>query len=32
VFEKRVLRGIFVSEREEVTGGLRKLHAEELHV
>jgi hypothetical protein len=26
VLENRVLRRIFVSEREEVTGGLRKLH------
>jgi hypothetical protein len=31
VFENRVLRGIFVPERDEVTGGWRKLHNEELH-
>jgi hypothetical protein len=31
VFESRVLRGIFGSKREEVTGGWRKLHIEELH-
>jgi hypothetical protein len=30
VFESRVLRGIFVSKRDEVTGELRKLHNEEL--
>jgi hypothetical protein len=31
VFENRVLRRIFGSKRDEVTGGLRKLHNEELH-
>jgi hypothetical protein len=31
VFENRVLRGIFGPERDEVTGGWRKLHNEELH-
>jgi hypothetical protein len=31
VFEKRVLRRIFGHKRDEVTGGLRKLHNEELH-
>jgi hypothetical protein len=31
VFENRVLRRIFVPKREEVTGGWRKLHNEELH-
>jgi hypothetical protein len=31
VFEKRVLRGIFGPKRDEVTGGWRKLHNEELH-
>jgi hypothetical protein len=31
VFEKRVLRGIFGPKRDEVTGGWRKLHHEELH-
>jgi hypothetical protein len=31
VFENRVLRGIFGPERDEVTGGRRKLHNEELH-
>jgi hypothetical protein len=31
VFEKRVLRRIFGSKRDEVTGGWRKLHNEELH-
>jgi hypothetical protein len=31
MFENRVLRGIFVSTREEVTGGWRKLQNEELH-
>jgi hypothetical protein len=31
VFEKRVLRRIFGPKRDEVTGGLRKLHNEELH-
>jgi hypothetical protein len=30
VFEKRVL-GIFGPKRDEVTGGWRKLHKEELH-
>jgi hypothetical protein len=32
VFEKRVLRRIFGPNRGEVTGELRKLHNEELHV
>jgi hypothetical protein len=31
VFEKRVLRRIFGSKRDEVTGGWRKLHNEKLH-
>jgi hypothetical protein len=31
VFENRVLRKIFVWKRDEVTGGWRKLHNEELH-
>jgi hypothetical protein len=31
VFEKRVLRRIFEPKRDEVTGGLRKMHDEELH-
>jgi hypothetical protein len=31
VFEDRVLRGIFGPKRDEVTGGWRKLHNEELH-
>jgi hypothetical protein len=31
VFEKRVLRRIFGPKRDKVTGGLRKLHNEELH-
>jgi hypothetical protein len=31
VFEKRVLRRIFEPKRDEVTGGWRKLHNEELH-
>jgi hypothetical protein len=31
VFEKRVLRRIFGLKRDEVTGGWRKLHNEELH-
>jgi hypothetical protein len=31
VFEDRVLRRIFGPKREEVTGGWRKLHNEELH-
>jgi hypothetical protein len=31
VFENRVLRGIFGQKRNEVTGGWRKLHNEELH-
>jgi hypothetical protein len=30
VFENRVLRGIFGPKRDEVTGGWRKLHYEEL--
>jgi hypothetical protein len=31
VYENRVLRTIFVPKRDEVTGGWRKLHNEELH-
>jgi hypothetical protein len=31
VFENRVLRRIFGSKRDEVAGGLGKLHSEELH-
>jgi hypothetical protein len=31
VFENRVLRRIFGSKRDEVTGGWRKLHNEEVH-
>jgi hypothetical protein len=31
LFEKRVLRRIFGLKRDEVTGGWRKLHNEELH-
>jgi hypothetical protein len=31
VFENRVLRRIFGQKRDGVTGGLRKLHNEELH-
>jgi hypothetical protein len=31
VFENRVLRRIFGSKRDEVTGGWRKPHNEELH-
>jgi hypothetical protein len=31
VFENRVLRTIFGPRRDEVTGGWRKLHNEELH-
>jgi hypothetical protein len=31
VFENRALRRIFGPERDEVTGGWRKLHNEELH-
>jgi hypothetical protein len=31
VFENRVLRGIFGPKRDEVTGGWRKMHNEELH-
>jgi hypothetical protein len=31
VFENRVLRRIFEPRRNEVTGGWRKLHNEELH-
>jgi hypothetical protein len=31
VFENRVLRGIFGPNRDEVIGGWRKLHNEELH-
>jgi hypothetical protein len=30
-FENRVLRGIFGPKKDEVTGGWRKLHNEELH-
>jgi hypothetical protein len=32
VFENRVLHRIFGSKREEMTGGQRKLHSEELYV
>jgi hypothetical protein len=31
VFENRVLRRMFRPKRDEVTGGWRKLHNEELH-
>jgi hypothetical protein len=31
VFENRVLRRVFEPKRDEVTGGWRKLHNEELH-
>jgi hypothetical protein len=31
VYENRVLRRIFGQQRDEVTGGWRKLHNEELH-
>jgi hypothetical protein len=31
VFENRVQRGIFGPKREEVAGGCRRLHNEELH-
>jgi hypothetical protein len=31
VFEKRVLRRMFIPKREEVAGGWRRLHNEELH-
>jgi hypothetical protein len=31
VFEKRVLRRIFATKRNEITGGWRALHNEELH-
>jgi hypothetical protein len=31
VFENRVLRRIFEMKRDEMTGGWRKLHNEELH-
>jgi hypothetical protein len=31
VFENRVLRGIFGPKRDQVIGGWRKLHEEELH-
>jgi hypothetical protein len=31
VFENRVLKGIFGSKRDELTGSWRKLHNEELH-
>jgi hypothetical protein len=31
VFESRMLRRIFVPKRDEVTGGWRELHNEELH-
>jgi hypothetical protein len=30
-YENRALRGIFGTKRDEVTGGWRKLHNEELH-
>jgi hypothetical protein len=32
VFENRVLRKIFGPKKDEVTGGWRKLHNEELHI
>jgi hypothetical protein len=32
VFESRVLRGIFGPKRDEVTGGFKELHNEELGV
>jgi hypothetical protein len=32
VFENRVLRRIFGPKRDEVTGGWRKLHTDELHI
>jgi hypothetical protein len=32
VFENRMLRRIFGPKRDEVTGGWRKLHNEELHI
>jgi hypothetical protein len=32
VFEKRVMRGIFGSKRDEITGEWRKLHNEELMI
>jgi hypothetical protein len=31
MFENRLLRRIFVPKREEVAGGWRRLHNEELH-
>jgi hypothetical protein len=31
VFENRVPRGIFGPKRDEVAGGLRRLHSEEFH-
>jgi hypothetical protein len=31
LFENRVLRGIFGPKREEVAGGWRRMHNEELH-
>jgi hypothetical protein len=31
VFENRVIRRIFEPKRDEVTGGWKKLHNEELH-
>jgi hypothetical protein len=31
VFENRILRGTFGPKKDEVTGGWRKLHNEELH-
>jgi hypothetical protein len=31
VFENRVLKSIFEPKRDEVTGGWRKLHSEDLH-
>jgi hypothetical protein len=32
VFENRVLRRIFGPKRDEVTGGWKKLHSEELYI
>jgi hypothetical protein len=31
VFENRMLKRIFGNKREKITGGLRRLHNEELH-
>jgi hypothetical protein len=31
IFENRVLRAIFVTKRDEIKGGWRKFHSEELH-